>query len=580
LKKALLVLVGLFMVGCVLQAQDVLPPYDDFSPTPSGSFTLTMGAEPVEVLPNNTEGTWESCIGGLLFDGLTNGDNQMKPIPGLAESYEYDEETLTWTFNLRKGVKFHDGTEMTADDVVFSYKCVMHPDYPSVRFSNYASVVGAEEYRNGEITDFSQVAITAVNPYTVEIQLKEVDATFISYGATGVIPKNVYEPVYEEKGYGVQRGITRDLGYCYGTGPYKFEEWKVGQYIKLVANEDYWNPRGNPVAKDGNPVTGGIKDLYWVFIEDADARYAALKAGDLDIIATTVDQHFELVDDSDYLALRSPYLVYDYLCLNLDPEKTPLFQEISVRQAIGYAIDRETMAEQVLRGLGTLCNGPTHPLRWDYTAEVDALHPSYDPERSMQLMEAGGWTIEKDSGGNIWPGAVWHKEDPVYGLLEMRFEIATNYGNVRRADILQVLQQQLAAAGFEVSLRVLEVNAFYDNYLQADREFDTAVAGWRMGSDPQSKSLWNCDQVGGFNWTAYCNPQVDEWQAQASQVVTIEERKPLYEQIAIQLVRDLPYIWLNYIDSTVGTKPGLDYFYPCHPQGWYINAWQWEYSPQ
>lgn len=567
------------MVGCILQAQEWRPPYEEFSPTPAGSFTVTMGAEPIELLPNNTEGTWESCIGGLVFDGLTNSNNQMQPVPGLAASYEYDDDTLTWTFHLRKGAKFHDGTEVTTDDILFSYKCLMHPDYPGVRFSNVETIVGAEEYRGGEITDFNQVAIRALDPSTIEIQLKEIDATFLSYGAIGIVPKHVYEPIYEEKGYGVQRGITRDLGYCIGSGPYKFDEWKVGQYIKVTANEDYWNPRGNPVQKDGAPTTPGIKEVYWIFIEDSDARFAALKAGDLDFTGLSVDQYFELADDPNFVALRAPYLVYDYLCLNLDPEKTLLFQELAVRQAIGYAIDRDTLIEQVLRGVGTKCNGPTHPLRWDYSTAVDEKHPDYDPEKSIELMEGAGWTIQKGGAGNIWPGAVWEKEDPVYGHLEMRFEIATNYGNVRRADILQVLQQQLAAVGFEVSLRVMEVNAFYDVYLQAERDYDTAVAGWRMGSDPDSYSLWHSSEVGGFNWTAYSDPQVDEWLVEGTQYVTIEERKPIYEEIAVKLVEDLPYIWLCYVDATEGTVPGLKYFYPCHPQGWYISMWQWEYNP-
>ena len=561
LVAVLTVFVVLLMVIPVAQAQTTI--------------RIAMGAEPRNLLPNNTSGTWESAIGGQLFDGMVQGDNQMYPIPGVAERWEYDEETYTWTFYLRSGVKFHDGVELTADDVVFSFKVICHPDYPGVRFGNFKNIVGAQAYHDGEIDDFGEVAVKALDRYTVQIQLDSIQATFLAYTAgSGILPKHIYEPYFEENGYEKQEGATLDLRYLVGSGPYKFVEWVADQYVKLEKYEDYWNSRENPIATEGQVTAAGIDEVYFVMIPDPDAQFLALQAGNIDAMGATVDQYFEAEANPDLEAIRYPYLVYDYLHFNLDEEKTPLFQDVRVRQAIGYAIDRDTMIDQVLRGLGTVCNGPSHPLRWDWDDAIAAAHPNFDVEQTIALMEDAGWAIEKKEDGTITRGAFWTKGDTT-----MEFEIATNYPNPRRADICQILQQQLFDAGFQTTIRILDTNAFYYDYLMGSFKFQTGVAGWRMGSDPDATSLWHSSSYpDSFNWLKYINPELDILIEEGLQYVDYAERKPIYTEIALQLVRDMPYVWLCYQDGTFAARKavGLTGFFPCHPQGWWINLWQWE----
>ena len=100
-----------------------------------------------------------------------------------------------------------------------------------------------------------------------------------------------------------------------------------------------------------------------------------------------------------------------------------------------------------------------------------------------------------------------------------------------------------------------------------------------MGSDPDSYVIWHSTQVGGFNWTSYSDPDVDEWLEMGTKFVTPEERRPYYEQIAVRLVEGLPYIWLLYRDTTLASRPGLTLLEPAHPQGWYFNVWMWEFNP-
>lgn len=540
------------------------------------TIRIRMGAEPRYLLPNIATGTWESAIGALLFEGIVQGDNQMYPIPGVAKSWEYDEDTYTWTFHLREGTTFHDGEELTAEDVVFSFKCWIHPDYPGVRFGNYKTIVGAQAYHDGETDDFADVAVKALDPYTVQIQLDSVQATFLTYscGSSGVLPQHVYEPYFEENGYAKQEGVTLDLGLLVGSGPYKFAEWVADQYVLIEKFENYWNPRENPVATDGQSTSAGIDKVYFVMIPDADAAFLAFQAGNIDAMELTEDQYFDADADPELEALLFPYLVYDYLHFNLDPEKTPLFQDVRVRRAIGYAIDRDEMIDQVLRGLGSICNGPSHPLRWDWDDAIAESHPNYDLEKTVELMEAAGWTIDKEEDGTISGGGVWTKDGEMFD-----FEISTNHPNPRRADICQILQQQLYDAGFRTTIRILDTNAFYYDYLMEGFKFQAAVAGWRMGSDPDATSLFHSTSYpDAFNWLKYSDPEVDALIEEGLLHVDFAERKPIYTEIALKLVEDMPYVWLCYQDGKFGSRKdiGLKNFFPCHPQGWYQNLWQWE----
>jgi peptide/nickel transport system substrate-binding protein len=351
-------------------------------------------------------------------------------------------------------------------------------------------------------------------------------------------------------------------------------EWVADQYVKLEKFGDYWNPRENPVATEGQSTVPGIDEVYFVIIPDNDAQFLALQAGNIDAMATTVDQYFQAADDPTLDTWVYDTIVYDYLCFNLDPEKTPLFQDVRVRKAIAYAINRDVLIDQVLRGLGSVCNADSHPLRWDWDDVYNDLHPDYDVEKTIELMEEAGWTIEKDDDGSIPRGAMWTKDGEIF-----EFEIATNHPNQRRQDIIQVLQQQLFDAGFSVVLRILDTNAFYYDYLMGSYKFETAVAGWKIGSDPDGTSVWTCDAYpDAFNWLYYCNPEVDRLMEAALQLVEPAKRKPLYVEANKFLIADQPYVWLNFQQTTFAAREqfGLKGFLPVNPNGWYVNLWQWE----
>lgn len=546
---------------------------------------IPAGSEPRYLMPNATEGTWESQISGLIFNALLQTNDNFEQIPGLAHSWEWDRDNLTYTFHLREGVKFHDyaetGEMFDCSDVLFSYKAWMHPDYPGVRFGNFDKVVGAQEFHDGESTDWPVEGLECVDDHTFKVTLTQVERTFLPFAvaSSGIMPQHVYEPFFDENGYDKIQGVDSELGTTIGTGPYMLDEWEAAQFVSLNRFDEYWMaPFGRQIEVEGQTAFPGIEKIYWVIMPDTDAQYAALLSGEVDVLDTrsNVDQYFQLSENDNFATFVYPQLTYDYWHWNLRNE---LFQEVDVRKAMCHAIDRELMVDRVLRGLGDLTNGPSHPLRWDWDESLADIHPNFDPERVVELMEGAGWTIEKDGDGNIASGAVWEKVAEDGSTMKMEFEIAHNTPNARRQDFAIIMQQQLSEMGFKAEVRGMETNAFYNDYLDGSFDFQTAIAGWRMGTDPDGTSIWHTDSIGtSFNWHAYSNPEIDALIEEGLLYADLDKARPIYQEINRKLVETQGYCWLAFPSATFAAKPnmmGTEAWSALNPYS-HLDAWYWE----
>ena len=615
-------------------------------------------------LPNATEGTWESTISGMVFEYLMQSNDNLENIPGIATS-EWDPSTLTYSFHLKPGVKFHDGEELQCDDVMFSYKAWTHPDYPGPRFGNFENIVGAYDFRNRifdridlteelvmaldaqmevpeaitnaymaygidltgsgsveiftsetdesgaetsqswqftnaagktymvkasdemltlHLTDGMEIAwpiegLNCADAYTMEVTLDSVQRTFVPYAvaSSGIMPQHIYEPFLDENGFAMMQGAELTLfeeGKLVGTGPYKFAEWNEGNFVKLVRNDDYWQTR--TVAVESQYPLGGVEEIYFLFTPDQQAQFERLQANEVDVLDTrpAVNQYFDLQSQTDrFDTYEYSQLVYDYWHWNL---RNPLFQNVNVRKAMCHALDRQEMVDQVLQGLGEVANGPTHPLRWDWDDTLREVHPSFDIATTIELMEGAGWTIEKNDDGTIKEDAVWTTMGADGEEILMEFEIATNQGNNRRLDYIIMMVEMLRAAGFNASTRTIPTNSFYNDYLDGSFKFETAVAGWRMGTDPDGTSVWHSKSIGtAFNWHAYSNPAVDAIIEEGLQYEDLSQALPIYQKMNRMLVEDAGYCWLAFMKGTFGSKNEFTNLSPWSPLGPYSNIVNW-----
>ena len=344
-----------------------------------------------------------------VLEGLTFYDDELNLVPWLAESWEQSEDVLTWTFKLREGVKFHNGREMTAEDVKWSFERLIDP----ATGSGNAARVGPPETQIEVIDDYT-VAITHPEPF-------------------GIFPQSI--GFDKSSGIMAQESVGEDglVEVPIGTGPFAIAEVEGTTRLVLEKNEDYW--------QEGLPY---LDQIEIVPIPDDTVRETALRGGEVDWVLTIAPQNFDsLNEDPDVVVATAPQLSYDYIGMNLTREP---FDDVRVRQAIALALDREQLCEA---GFFGLCD----PLQ----APVGKGSPWYfgyepydqDVERAKELLAEAGY-----------PDG-----------FEMELLPTTQYGETVRA--AQVLQQQLAEIGIDASINApewsewleLEGNFLYDAYI-------------------------------------------------------------------------------------------------------------------
>jgi len=333
----------------------------------------------------------------------------------------------------------------------------------------------------------------------------------------GVIPKHLLEG----------KDINTDPfnRHPIGTGPYRLKEWIAGQKLVLESNERYFEGRPN------------IDQYLYRIIPDSSTMFQELLSGGVDMMGLNPLQFLRKSETrrirENYRKFRYPANAFTYMGYNL---KSPLFADKKVRQALAYAIDRQSIIDGVLMGIGRPCTGPFSYVSWAYNPKVQPY--PYDPKRAMRMLEETGW---KDVNGD--------------GILEkdgrpFHFTILTNQGNGERIRASEIIQQNFKKVGIDAKIRVMEWQAFLE---QIDkRSFDAIILGWSMSRDPDLYDIWHSSKTGKgeYNFIGYNNPEVDRLLVQGRRVFSVEERKKIYYRIHEILADEQPYAFLYVPDAT------------------------------
>lgn len=334
------------------------------------SVTIAVPDEPA-TLDMAAGSTGEINIAENIFDSLVDREQEEGGVfAQLAERWETADDELSWTFYLREGVKFHNGEPFNADAVKYSIERFLAEDY-TTSFASYWTALKD---------------IEVVDDYTVKFNLTEPNpilAQSLPWHSVIVPPKYTQEVGNEKFG---QAPI--------GTGPYKLKEWRRGDRLTLEANEDYF--AGAPE----------IKTVVFRFIGDASARTAALLSGDVDIAAPIAIEQADQVDNADGVSIKRQKfsILRDRLMLRQDQKP---FDNVKVRQAVSYAIDREAIVKNVLQGYAKVTNGPIVEGEFGWRPELEEFGYDYDPDKAKQLLaEAGypnGFSIDFDTRPGTFP---------------------------------------------------------------------------------------------------------------------------------------------------------------------------------
>ncbi len=430
-------------------------------------------------------------IAGLIFNGLLKYNENLKLIGDIAKRFVVSPDGKTITFFLKK-IKWTDGVPLTSKDVLFTYKALTNPNV-------------ATPYS----TDFMLIdKVVAVGPYEVKVHYKTVFSPALSSWTMGIIP---YHLLYHHK-------LSTDPfnRHPIGTGPYKLEKWKTGQFIQLDRNKNYFH---------GEP---HINHIIYRILPDNTTAFLELKTGSIDVMGLSPIQLKRQITENikrKYNIFINVSSGYTYLGLNL---RKPLFSDRRVRIALDYAINKQQIINTILYGEGTIEKGIYPPTSWAYDKSIKIR--KYDPAKALALLKSAGFKYTD--------GVLKKHGKPV------SFTVVTNQGNDERKYTALLIQADLRKIGIKMKLRILEWQAFLN--LINSQQFDAVILGWQISPDPDQFSIWDSsqDKKGGFNFVGYHNKTVDKLLEEGRRTVGLAKRKIIYKKINRLIFDDAPYLFL------------------------------------
>lgn len=463
---------------------------DSGTGAPTGDVVVAgIAGEPDQLDPHSTTAYFSFQVLENVFDTLVQPDENLEMVPALAESWTTSEDQLTWTFTLREGVTWHDGSPFTADDVVYSFNRIIDEELAnSWRFSAVESV---------EATDESTVTITVSSPSP------NLLANIGGFKGVAIVQQENVE--------------SGEIGTApVGTGPFRVERYATGDSIELVANEDYW---------DGAPAVAGVT---FEFIPEPTTAVAALQAGEIHWTDNLPPQQVASLGSHDSLELgQVGSNDYWYLALNQDREP---YDDVDVRRAISYAIDREAITEATMYGNATV-NQTAIPESSRYYTPYDRY--SHDVEEARSLLEGAG---------------------VAEGDLTLDLMVASDYPETVQA--AQIIESQLSEVGIAVEIRTLDFGTWLDE--QGQGSYDMLMMGWLGNLDPDDFYFAQHHSEGANNFQGYSNPDVDALLEQGRVETDEDARKEIYDQVATQVADDASYIYLYNPDVVQAWSPQLE----------------------
>ncbi|MDI6824333.1 MAG: glutathione ABC transporter substrate-binding protein [Bacillota bacterium] len=456
-----------------------------------------LGSEPARLDPQDATDNPSYMATEHIYEKLVDFDEKMDIHPKLAESWEVKDEGLTWVFHLKKGVKFHDGTPFDAQAVKANFDRVLNPDNKLARHGLYAPYVDRVE---------------APDEFTVVFRLKQPFGALLAHlahSAGGII-----SPAALEK-YG--KDIARNP---VGTGPFKFKEWAPGDHITLVRNEEYWGTKPK------------LDELVFRPIPEGASRVMALETGEVDVAypvpATEVER---LKGNPGLKVVVTPTLRVIYVGIKVTQKP---FDNVKVRQALNYAVDKKAIVDTVLRGLAQVADSPLSPLTWGYSPTYTY---AYDPEKAKQLLQEAG----------VKPGT--------------RVKLWTPEGRyLMDRQTAEVVQNNLQAVGLEVDFQKWEWAAYLDELdKKQESPYELFLLGWAPSTgdaDWGLRPLLGTDMAD--NNALYSNPGLDKMLADAAAESDRAKRKALYADIQKLIMDEAPWIFLHVMHQTVGIRQGVE----------------------
>jgi peptide/nickel transport system substrate-binding protein len=444
----------------------------------------------IETSPTSTDPRFgtdatSSRINELIFDSLVKTDRNGQFVGHLAESIERPSPTEI-IFHLKRGVRFSDGRELTARDVLFTYDSILAPDSMSPKRA------GLEQLKSIDAPDDYTIVMTTARPYAPALEL----------ATEGIVPAGTPLPAKQRSAAPI------------GSGPFRMVDYVRDEAIRLERNPYYPHP------------SAAAQSILLKIVPDPTVQALELAEGVCDFSVNYIENDvLPWIAAHPFLQVsKTPGTTYKYLSFNF---RDPRLRDVRVRRAIAYAIDRDTIVNTMLRGAGRIATGMLSPENWAYDGNVTSY--SYDPQKAGELLDEAGYPAASN------------------GMRGLRFEYKTTPEGARMGEVFQAMLQRV---GIELTIRTLDFATYYADIQAGSFDLTSLQwvgindpNSYYMIFDSKKTPPH------GENRGYYSNPALDRILEAGMSTVDLDARKTIYAQVQQLAADDLPYVSLWWVDN-------------------------------
>ena len=523
-----------------------------------GTLTTATIAEPLTFNLAIANDAYSAGVLSYVFEGLTETSWLTDEVePRLAESWDSSDDGLTWTFRLRRDVRWHDGEPFTAHDVAFTFNRVIYNhDIPAAARASFHF-----RFLNEETGEWEEAPMTvmALDNYTVQCVLPQPFAPFLRSMGTAIFPKHILEQYVDDGTFSEVWDIETDPAEVISTGPYTIENYVPGETVILRRNPDYWLEDG-----EGNKLPY-IEKLVDIMAPDFDAELAAFIAGETDVHGVLGEELARLEpmqrDGNFTIHKRGPQFGFTLIGFNqnervdeetgdpyLDPVKLGWFQQKEFRQAVAYAVDKGRIIDEVQHGVGYPQWSPVSPSAGDFH-NPDVRRYEYDLDSARELLDGIGW-VDTDGDGV--------REDRDGNPIE--FTMVTNTGNSVRERVGEIVSEGMRDVGLGVDYRLIEFGDLVNRIVQTF-DWEAMIVGFTGGADPhegitfwhsgEPLHVWNPSQEEpATDWEA----EIDELYLKASAELDRARRVEYYHRAQEIAAENVPVIYTTLAERLTAVR--------------------------
>ncbi|WP_032122507.1 peptide-binding protein [Clostridium amazonitimonense] len=462
---------------------------------------------------------YDANVNSVVYASLMQVDDKGGLKNYLAEEYSISEDQKIITFKLKSKAKWHDGKPVTAEDMAFTLQSMANGKYTGKNYDDVEKIKGAKAYHEGKSDSIEGIKVK--DDTTITIEFEETYAPALTNLSTlGIIPKHIWSQIPIEN----WEKETKVLNAPIGCGPYKVTKFESGQYVEFEAAEDFF---------EGKPKTSKL-----IFkVVNPDTIQAELKSGNIDIagVKDMRKSDIKALNTEGLKSVEFSDFMFQYMGINL---RLPIFQDVRVRQAFMYAINRSLMVDKLLEGRGEVVNAPMLPTLWGYPKASDINDYAFNIDTAKNLLKEAGWEDRNNDG--VVENETGEK---------MHLTLKCPVGSKTREQSAVIIQESLKQIGVEIEILTMEFSTLMEEVV-SNHEFDLYMMGNTLSLDPDPKPFWHSSAatdkkgVQGYNIVSYKNDKVDQLIEKGLSTLNQEERQGYYEEIGKILNKDVAQVYL------------------------------------